>query len=40
LTRCAPHIKLSRMSRDWWAVLVAAVIAVLVKIGVVAGIPW
>jgi len=28
------------MSRDWWAVLVAAILAVLVKIGVLAGIPW
>jgi hypothetical protein len=30
----------SRMSRDWWAVLVAAIVAILVKIGVVAGVPW
>jgi hypothetical protein len=29
-----------RMSRDWWAVLLAAVVAVLVKLGVVAGVPW
>jgi len=28
------------MSRDWWAVLVAAIVAILVKIGVVAGVPW
>jgi len=28
------------MSRDWWAVLVAAVVAALVKLGVLAGIPW
>ena len=30
----------SRMSRDWWAVLVAAIVAALVKIGVLAGVPW
>jgi hypothetical protein len=29
-----------RMSRDWWAVLVAALATVLVKLGVVAGVPW
>src|ERR1051325_909801 len=29
-----------RMSLDWWAVLAAAVAVVLVKIGVVSGIPW
>ena len=29
-----------RMSRDWWAVLLAAVAAALVKIGVVSGVPW
>jgi len=29
-----------RLSRDWWAVLVATVAAVLVKLGVVSGIPW
>jgi len=28
------------MSRDWWAVLVAAIVAALVKLGVLAGIPW
>jgi len=28
------------MSRDWWAVLVAALAAVLVKLGVIAGVPW
>jgi len=28
------------MSLDWWAVLAAAVAVVLVKIGVVSGIPW
>jgi hypothetical protein len=29
-----------RMTRDWWAVLLAAVAAVLVKLGVVQGVPW
>jgi len=28
------------MSRDWWAVLIAAVVAALVKLGVVSGVPW
>jgi len=28
------------MSRDWWAVVIAAVAAALVKLGVVAGVPW
>jgi hypothetical protein len=28
------------LSRDWWAVIVAAIAAVLVKLGLVAGIPW
>jgi len=28
------------MSRDWWAVLIAAIVAALVKIGVLAGVPW
>ncbi len=28
------------MSRDWWAVLIAAMAAVLVKLGVLAGVPW
>jgi len=28
------------MTRDWWAVLLAAVAAVLVKLGVVQGVPW
>jgi hypothetical protein len=28
------------MSRDWWAVLVAAVVVVLVKLGVIAGVSW
>jgi hypothetical protein len=29
-----------RLSVDWLAVLVAALAAVLVKLGVVAGVPW
>jgi len=29
-----------RMTRDWWAVLLAALAAVLVKFGVVSGVPW
>jgi hypothetical protein len=29
-----------RMSRDWWAVLLAAAAAALVKFGVISGVPW
>ncbi len=29
-----------RLSRDWLAVLIAALAAVLVKLGLVAGVPW
>jgi hypothetical protein len=29
-----------RMTRDWWAVLLATAAAVLVKLGVVRGVPW
>jgi hypothetical protein len=29
-----------RMTRDWWAVLLAAAAVVLVKLGVVQGVPW
>jgi hypothetical protein len=29
-----------RMTRDWWAVLLAAAAAVLVKLGVVRDVPW
>jgi hypothetical protein len=29
-----------RMSRDWWAVLLAALATILVKLGVVSGVPW
>jgi hypothetical protein len=29
-----------QMSRDWWAVLIAAVVAALVKLGVIGGVPW
>jgi hypothetical protein len=28
------------LSRDWWAVIVAVVAAVLVKLGLVVGVPW
>jgi hypothetical protein len=29
-----------RLSRDWWAVLAAAAAILLIKSGVIAGIPW
>jgi hypothetical protein len=29
-----------RLSLDWWAVLAAAVAVILIKTGLVAGIPW
>jgi hypothetical protein len=29
-----------RISLDWWAVLAAAVAVILVKTGLIAGIPW
>jgi hypothetical protein len=29
-----------RLSVDWWAVLIAALAVVLVKLGVVGGVPW
>jgi len=29
-----------RMTRDWWAVLLAALAAVFVKLGVFSGVPW
>jgi hypothetical protein len=29
-----------RLSRDWWAVLVALAAVILVKLGVLAGVPW
>lgn len=29
-----------RLSLDWWAVVAAAAAAILVKTGLVAGIPW
>ena len=29
-----------RLSRDWWAVLVAALAVVLVKLGVIAAVAW
>jgi len=28
------------MTRDWWAVLLAAIAAVLVKAGLISGVPW
>jgi hypothetical protein len=28
------------LSRDWWAVLVAAMAVVLVKLGAIAGVSW
>jgi len=28
------------MSLDWWAVLAAAVVVLLIKSGLVSGIPW
>jgi len=28
------------LSRDWWAVIVAAALAALVKSGLLTGIPW
>jgi hypothetical protein len=33
-------MNVTQLSRDWWAVLVAALAAVLVKLGLIAGIPW
>jgi len=29
-----------RLSRDWWALIVAALAVALVKLGVVAGVSW
>jgi hypothetical protein len=29
-----------KLSRDWWAVVVAALAVLLVKLGLVAGVPW
>jgi hypothetical protein len=29
-----------RLSLDWWAVLAAALAVILVKTGLIAGIPW
>ena len=35
-----PKEELVRMSLDWWAVLAAAVAIILIKTGLVSGIPW
>ncbi len=29
-----------RLSRDWWSVIVAALVVLLVKLGILAGVPW
>jgi hypothetical protein len=29
-----------RLSRDWWAVIAAAVAVILIKTGLITGIPW
>ena len=29
-----------RLSVDWWAVLVAALAVILIRTGIIAGIPW
>jgi hypothetical protein len=29
-----------RISRDWWAVLAAAVLVLLLKLGVITRVPW
>jgi hypothetical protein len=34
------RVNAMRLSRDWWAVIVAALAVALVKLGVVAGVPW
>jgi len=28
------------MSRDWWAVIIAAAVAALVKLGLISGVRW
>jgi hypothetical protein len=33
-------VQIMKLSRDWWAVIVAALAVVLVKLGVVAGVSW
>lgn len=30
----------ARLSEDWWAVLIAGLLIVLVDLGVLSGIPW
>jgi hypothetical protein len=34
------EVVVMRLSRDWWAVLVAALAVLLVKLGVVTGVAW
>jgi hypothetical protein len=34
------EVVVMRLSRDWWAVLVAALAVVLVKLGVIVGVAW
>jgi hypothetical protein len=34
------RVNAMRLSRDWWAVIVAALAVVLVKLGLVSGVPW
>jgi hypothetical protein len=29
-----------KLSRDWWAVITAAILVVLVRLGLLSGIPW
>src|SRR5476651_1410177 len=38
--RAARNGIICHMSRDWWAVLIAALAAALVKLGLIAGVPW
>ena len=38
--RSSSNLAPMRMSIDWWAVLAAGAAIILIKTGVVAGIPW
>jgi len=29
-----------KLSRDWWAVITAAILVVLVRLGLLSGVPW